>query len=402
LDGLKVVEIGVAMAGPFCGMTLADYGADVVKVERVGHGDESRHWPPYFKGDVSYYFAAANRNKRSFAVDLKTPEGLDLVRRLALDADILIDNFRVGALDALGLGYEALSQVNPRLIYCSISGFGPEGPRRGERANDIFMQAFTGGMSVTGYPDGPPAKMGMSVADVGAGMFGVIGILLAIETRHRTGRGQRVDTSLMEGQLSMLAYHLTYYFATGQAPQRKGASGQVSVPYQAFKASDEWVVIAAFTNRMWQGACRAFERPEWIEDPRFLTADERIHHRDLLVQMIRDIVSTQPAAHWMERLAAEGVPCTPVNTIDKVVTDPQVKARNMITEVSHPEAGMMRMAGPPIKLGAHPPRPMSAPPLLGQHTKEILSQLGLDETTIQRLMADNVVGLAGGVRTKEH
>lgn len=273
LHGLKVLELGVAMSGPFCAMTLADYGADVVKIEPVGSGDESRHWPPYFPQQVSHYFVAANRNKRSLALDLKHPDGLAVLQALAAEADVLIDNFRHGALERIGISYDKLAARNPRLIYCSISGFGPSGPLAEERANDIFMQAFAGNMSITGEEGRGPVKAGMSVADIGAGLYGVIGILMALQARQRTGHGQRVDTSLMEGQLAMLANQITSYFSTGRAPVRRGASSQLSVPYQAFQAADDWVVVAAFTNRMWEGVCHALARRHLPSEDRRRTED---------------------------------------------------------------------------------------------------------------------------------
>ena len=395
LAGIKVIEIGLAMAGPFCGMTLADYGAEVVKIERVGEGDESRHWPPYFPGEVSYYFAAANRNKQSLAIDLKSAEGAALLKELAAGADVLIDNYRVGALDKLGLGYEALAAINPRLIYCSISGFGPNGPRAHDRANDIFMQAFSGNMSITGEEGRGPVKAGISIADVGAGMFGVIGVLLALQARAHSGRGQRVDTSLLEGQLAMLSYHLTSYFATGRAPVRRGASSQLSVPYQAFQAKDDWVVVAAFTPRMWQGVCRAIERPQWADDERFADSSRRAANRTTLIPMLAEVFTTRTVEDWVERLSAEGVPCTSVNSIDKVVVDPQVAARDMIVEVDHPTIGRLRMAGLPIKLSANPGSVKAPPPLLGEHSRQVLAGLGLSQERIDALVQSGVIGVPG-------
>ena len=392
LAGVKVIEVGVAMAGPFCGMTLADYGADVIKVERVGEGDETRHWPPYFPGEVGYYFAAANRNKRSLSIDLKQPEGVDILRQLARGADVLIDNFRVGALDALGIGYEALHAINPRLIYCGISGFGPTGPRRHDRANDIFMQAFTGNMSITGEEGRGPVKAGISLADLGGGMFGVIGVLLALQARAKSGVGQRVDTSLMEGQLAMLSYHLTSYFATGRAPVRRGASSQLSVPYQAFQAKDDWVVVAAFTQRMWQGVCRAIGRPQWMDDERFASANLRAANRGILIPMLTEVFATRTVEEWVKRLSAEGVPCTSVNSIDKVVKDEQVAARDMIVEIEHPTAGTIRMAGLPVKLSANPGSIRRHAPLLGEHSAEVLRELGHTDEGIGALCAKGIIG----------
>ena len=393
LAGIKVIEIGLAMAGPFCGMTLADYGADVVKIERVGAGDESRRWPPYFPGDVSYYFAAANRNKQSLAIDLKSEEGAALLKELAAGADVLIDNYRVGAMDALGLGYDALAAINPRLIYCSISGFGPNGPRAHDRANDIFMQAFSGNMSITGEEGRGPVKAGISIADVGAGMFGVIGVLLALQARQHSGRGQRVDTSLLEGQIAMLSYHLTSFFATGRPPVRRGAGSQLSVPYQAFQAKDDWVVVAAFTPRMWEGVCRAIERPQWAADERFADSSKRGANRTTLIPMLAEVFATRTVDDWVTRLSAEGVPCTSVNSIDKVVTDPQVAARDMIVEVDHPTIGRLRMAGLPIKLSENPGSVKTPPPALGEHSRQVLAGLGLTEERIDALIKSGVIGI---------
>ena len=392
LAGIKVIEVGVAMAGPFCGMTLADYGADVIKIERVGEGDETRHWPPYFPGEVGYYFAAANRNKRSLAIDLKRPEGVDILRQLAAGADVLVDNFRVGALDALGIGYEALAAINPRLIYCGISGFGPTGPRKHDRANDIFMQAFTGNMSITGEEGRGPVKAGISVADLGGGMFGVIGVLLALQARSKSGRGQRVDTSLMEGQLAMLSYHITSFFATGRPPVRRGAASQMSVPYQAFQAKDDWVVVAAFTQRMWQGVCRAIGKEEWYADERFCSANLRASNRAILIPMLAEVFVTRTVEEWVGSLSKEGVPCTSVNSIDKVVREEQVAARDMIVEIEHPTAGTIRMAGLPVKLSENPGSIRRHAPLLGEHTAEVLREIGLSGERIAALLENGVIG----------
>jgi crotonobetainyl-CoA:carnitine CoA-transferase CaiB-like acyl-CoA transferase len=395
LAHIKVVEISVAMAGPFCGMMLADYGADVVKVERVGAGDDSRAWPPHFHGGMSHYFASANRNKRSVALDLKDPDGVAVARRLIEQADVLIDNYRFGALARAGLGYEAMAAANPRLVYCSISGFGASGPRRDDPANDLFMQAFSGGMSITGEIGGGPVKMGLSVADLGAGFRGVTGILMALEARHRTGRGQRVDTSLLEGQMSMLSYHLCRFFATGTVPGPGGSGSAVSVPYQAFKASDDWIVVAAFNQRMWRGFCDAVDRPGWADDPRFRTADDRAAHRDALLALIDAVILTRPAPDWVARLDAAGVPCTRVNRIDQAMAEPQVAARDMIVEMEVPELGRIQVAGLPIKLSDTPGRLVRPPPHLGEHTAEVLRALGYDEAAVAQLMQRGAVGLHG-------
>jgi crotonobetainyl-CoA:carnitine CoA-transferase CaiB-like acyl-CoA transferase len=396
LAGIKVVEISVAMAGPFCGMLLGDYGADVIKIERTGVGDDSRAWSPYFHGAMGYYYASANRNKRGMALDLKTEEGVQIARALIEDADVLVHNYRVGALERLGLDYESLSRVNPRLIYCAISGFGASGPLSKEPANDLFMQAYAGSMSITGDPEGSPAKMGMSVADVGGGMFGAIGVMMALETRHRTGRGQRVDTSLLEGHMAMLAQFFTRYFSSGEVPGPSGSGALTSPTYRAYKASDQWIVISAFNQRMWKGLCAALEQPGWLEDARFSDPQMRALNRPLLIQMIGDEIIKQPLSYWESRLKENDVPCSPVNTIDKVVTQPQVQARDMIQEIELEGLGMMSMAGLPIKMGESPGSIRLPPPRLGQHTAEILAEMGYAQERIKTLAEQGAIGLDPG------
>jgi crotonobetainyl-CoA:carnitine CoA-transferase CaiB-like acyl-CoA transferase len=396
LAGIKVVEISVAMAGPFCGMLLGDYGADVIKIERTEVGDDSRAWSPFFHGAMGYYYASANRNKRGMALDLKTEEGVQIARALIEDADVLVHNYRVGALERLGLDYESLSRINPRLIYCAISGFGATGPLSKEPANDLFMQAYAGSMSITGDPEGSPAKMGMSVADVGGGMFGAIGVMMALETRHRTGRGQRVDTSLLEGHIAMMAQFFTRYFSNGEVPGPSGSGALTSPTYRAYQASDQWIVISAFNQRMWKGLCAALEQPDWLQDPRFIDPQMRASNRPLLIQLIGAEIIKQPLAYWEKRLKENDVPCSPVNTIDKVVEQPQVLAREMVQAIELEGLGMMSMAGLPIKFSDSPGAVRLPPPRLGQHTAEILTEMGYAQEQINVLAKQGAIGLDPG------
>ncbi|GGE50199.1 CoA transferase [Agaricicola taiwanensis] len=397
LEGLKVVEIGVAMAGPFCAMTLGDYGADVIKVERVGVGDDSRQWGVGFYGVLGDYFAAANRNKRGIAVDLKSAEGVAIVRRLIDQADVVIDNYRVGALARAGLTYEELQKTNPRLIYCSISGFGATGPLSERPANDLFMQAYSGSMSLTGEPDRGPVKMGPSVCDVTAGMMATIGVLMAVEARHRTGRGQRVDTSLLEGQISILAQHLTRFFVTGKPPEKTGSGGLSGNPtYRAYEASDGWIVIACFNDRMFRDLCGALERPEWIGDERFQSVSSRAAHKDFIVEHVAAIIARHPTDRWLERFEAAGVPCSPINTLDRLVREEQLKARDCLIDIDLPGLGTMRMGGLPVKFSETPGRVEKHPPRLGQHTESVLMDLGFSAEDVADLAARGLIGVDAG------
>lgn len=396
LEGLRVIEFGNAMAGPYCGMTLADYGAETIKIERIDVGDDSRMWSPHFHGALAAYFASANRNKKSLAVDLKSPEGVAVIRKLIAQSDVVIDNYRLGALARAGLDYESLSKENPRLIYVSISGFGASGPLADTPANDLRMQAYAGGMSITGYPDGDPVKMGISVCDVGAGMLATIGVLMALQVRNQTGKGQRVDTSLLEGQISMLSYHITRYFASGVVPKGGGSGGLANPTYRAYRGSDGWFVISCFNDRMWRDLCDALDRKEWIEDPRFLTSSLRSENRETLMTMIQEILCEKPKAYWIERLEARSVPCSPINTIAEMVEQEQVHARDMIVDVELDGLGPMKMGGLPLKFSETAGSIRSHPPRLGQHTEEILRSLDMDEQSISQLAEGKQIGLDYG------
>lgn len=392
LAGVKVVEIGLAMAAPFCTMVLGDHGADVVKVERVGRGDDSRDWPPHFGDQMSHYFAAANRNKRSIAVDIKEADGAALVADLIEQADVVVENYRVGALERAGLGYEAMAARNPALVYCSISGFGQHGPRREDRANDLFMQAYAGSMSITGEVGGGPVRMGLSAADLGAGMFAAIGVLSALHHRSVTGEGQRVTTSLLEGQLAMLSYHLTGFFANGVVPQPAGSGAGIGVPYQGFPTADGWLIIATFNETMFAALCDALGHAEWATDPRFVTIETRNGHRDLILGMITDALADHTAAAWADILAARGIPSTPVNRIDQIVEDAQVVSQGMITSVDVDGIGPIRMAAPAVGFSVSPSAVVLPPPRVGEHSRELSAALGLDAEAIDDLVKRGVLG----------
>ncbi|HWL44934.1 MAG TPA: CoA transferase [Ilumatobacter sp.] len=395
LNGIKVVEVSVAMAAPFCGQVLADYGADVIKIERVGPGDDSRVWPPFHHGQLGHYFASANRGKRSLAVDLKSERGAELVRRLASDADVLLQNYRLGAMERAGLGYDDLSAINPRLIYCSITGFGRHGERRAEPANDLFMQAFSGGMSITGEPGSAPVKMGISTADIGAGLFATVGILSALEARHHTGRGQHVDTSLLAGQLAMLSYHLTAFDASGIVPGPQGSGSEIGVPYGAFPTADDWLVVAVFNDSMWRNFCAAIEQPALADDPRYREVAGRKDNKRQLLELLEQHLRTRSAADWEATMREHGVPSTRVNRIDQVLADPQVADNAMVAEVEVPGVGPIRVPAPPINYSETPGAIGGPPPRIGEHSRPILLDLGLSDDEIAALVGDGVVGVDG-------
>jgi formyl-CoA transferase len=382
LAGLRVLDLSRVLAGPYCTMLLGDLGADVVKVEQPGSGDDTRRWGPPYLGDQALYYLSINRNKRSVTINLKDPRGVELVKALAARSAVLVENFKVGGLERMGLGYAALREVNPALIYCSISGFGPDGPYRERPGYDFVAQAMGGIMSLTGEPDGEPLKHGIAVSDITTGMLAAISILAALHHARETGEGQHVDVSLLESVVGWLSAPGASYLNTGVVPHRYGNAHPNIVPYQTFRARDKPFVVATGNDAQFRAVCRAIERPEWADDPRFLTNSQRVGQRPLLVAMLAEVFVTRDASDWVERLLAEGVPSGPINTLDEVFADPQVLARDMLAEVQHPTLGRVRMPGIPFKLSATPPRVERHPPLLGEHTDEVLREqldLGTDE-----------------------
>lgn len=370
-------------------MLLGDLGADVIKVERPGRGDDARQFPPFVQGQ-SAPFMTFNRNKRSLALDLKTPAGREICLRLAARADVFLENFRPGVAERLGLGYPQVSALNRQVVYCSISGFGQTGPYRERGGFDLIAQGMSGLMSITGEEDGPPLRVPLPVSDLGAGMFGAIGILAALRAREATGRGQWVETSLLETPIAWAVYEAASYFATGEVPPRLGAGHRTSAPYQPFRTRDGWLNLGAAAQQFWPRLCALLEAPELEHDPRFATNPARVRHRKELATLLQARFERDTTARWLARLEAEGIPAGPVLTYDQVFDDPQVRHRQMAVKVDHPVAGRSRVLGVPIKFEATPAGVRRPAPTLGQHTEEILRGLGYSTAEVARLRADGV------------
>jgi crotonobetainyl-CoA:carnitine CoA-transferase CaiB-like acyl-CoA transferase len=391
LQGIKVVELAQIMAGPTCGLMLADLGADVIKIEKLPGGDDTRAYQEPLVNSEPAAFMILNRNKRSLAVDLKTPGGLEVVRRLVAGADVLIENYRKDTLDRLGLGYDAVSRLNPRLVYCAISGYGRTGPYADKGGFDLIAQGFAGIMSITGEPGGPPAKSGTSIADINAGILAALGIVSALLARATTGRGQLVETSLMEAAVQQTYWQAAVFFATGINAGPTGSAHILTAPYQAFATADGWINVGGANHANWERITRVIGRPELTTDPRFQTNGARMRHRDELVALIAEPLRTRTSAEWIRAFEAEGVPVGPVNRIGDMLADPQVAAREMVIEVDHPRAGRTRALGMPIKFsdaGADLTRPA---PLLGQHSRELLDELGYSAAEIDALQRAGAV-----------
>jgi len=392
LSDLRVVDLTRVLAGPYLGMMLGDMGGDVIKIEQPGSGDDTRSWgPPYVEGESTYYLAI-NRNKRSVTLNLKHPRARELLLKLVEQADILVENFKVGTMERLGLGYEQhLQELNPRLIYCSITGYGRDGPYAERPGYDYMAQGMGGIASVTGEPDGEPMKYGVAIADLTTAMSGCAAILAALHHRDRTGRGQRVDVSLLETVVGWLVHLATDYLATGEPPKRFGNAHPSIVPYQLFRARDKYFALGAANDRQFRAFARVLGHPEWAEDPRFDTNSERVRNRPILITMVEQILARRTAAEWVDAMLAAGVPAAPINTVDEVFRDPQVLARDMLLEMPHPKLGTIKMAGIPYKLGDTPATARRHPPLLGEHTDEVLGQLGLSPDELARLRREGAI-----------
>ncbi len=390
LDDLTIVDLSRALAGPYCTMMLADLGARVIKVETPHGGDDTRGWGPPFLNGESAYFLSINRNKESLTLNLKSSRGRDLLWRLLERADVLVENFRPGTMDRLGLPYDAVHERIPRLVYCSISGFGQTGPYRERPAYDLIVQGMGGIMAITGEPDGPPTKVGVAIGDICAGMFAAYAILAALRVRDRTGRGQWVDAAMLDGQVAWMTYAAANYFATGEDPSRFGSAHPNLVPYQAFPSGDGFVNVAVGSEGLWQKFCEALEIP-LARDPRFATNAARVAHRKELLDILMPVFARRTTAEWVDRLLRAGVPAGPISRMSEVMSDPQVGHRGMVVDLDHPRAGRIRVNGVPVKFSETPGAVRMPPPVLGEHSEAILRSIGIGGDEIAALRKEGVI-----------
>jgi crotonobetainyl-CoA:carnitine CoA-transferase CaiB-like acyl-CoA transferase len=391
LEGIKIIDLTRILSGPYCTMTLADLGADVIKIESPA-GDDTRQWgPPFVEGESAYYLSV-NRNKKSVTLNLKEEKGKEVFFKLLEDADVVVENFRPGTLDRLGIGYEVLKQHNPGIILASISGFGQTGAYAQKPGYDVLAQGMGGLMSVTGEPDGQPLKAGFSIADVGAGMWAAFGIMVALWERQRSGEGQWVDASLLDTIVSWQTYHAGNYFATGNDPKSLGGAHPNIVPYQTFKAADGYFILAVGNDSLWQKFLGAMNM-KTLEDPKFKTNPERVANRDELIAILKEAFTLKTVNEWVELFEGVKIPCGPVNKFSDILNDQHIKEREMVVEQQHPVLGSLKMLGIPVKLSRTPGKVNTVPPDLGQHTNEILQQLGYSDDEITKMQKDGVINI---------
>ncbi|WP_206999749.1 CaiB/BaiF CoA transferase family protein [Trinickia mobilis] len=403
LSHIRVLDLTRVLAGPWCAQTLADFGADVIKIERPGTGDDTRHWgPPYLKTPdgadppEAAYYLAANRNKRSVTVDIATPEGQKIVRELAAQSDVVLENYKAGQLKKYGLDYASLKEVKPDLIYCSITGFGQTGPHAQRAGYDFIIQGIGGFMSITGerdeLPGGGPQKAGVAIADLMTGMYSTVAVLAALAHRDRTGTGQYIDMALLDVQVAMLANMNSNFLASGEPPVRWGNAHPNIVPYQAFQTSDSWIIVAVGNDGQFRKFVEAGDRAELAGDARFATNPERVRNRDTLAPIIAEMVKTRSKHEWIDLLEAAGVPCGPINNLAEVFAHEQVVARGMQVDLPHPSGAMVKLVRNPIRMSETPPQALSHPPTLGEHTDDVLRRvLGYDDATIAALRGRSVI-----------
>ena len=394
LEGIRVLDLTRALAGPFCTLMLGDYGADVIKIEIPRSGDDTRTWGPPFIGDESAYFLSINRNKRSLTLNFKDDKAKEIFLKLAKDADVVVENFTPGVMERFGLGYDVVNEVNPGIVFCSVSGFGQTGPYRSRPAYDQIMQGISGLMSITGEPDGEPQKVGIAVADIGAGMWAAFAVMAAIHNRSHKGdgQGQYIDISMMDAQVAWLTYQAANFFANGAPPKRLGAAHPNLVPYQAFMCQDnKYLNLAVGSERIWERFCEGMAMPELRENPDYKTNIERAQNRAKIVPFLQEIFIKQPVAHWVEKLQSVSVPCGPINDLEDVFSDPQLLSREMLVEIVHPTLGKIKQTGLPLKFSRTPGGLDRPPPLLGEHNREILQEIGFSETAIAELKTQDVI-----------
>jgi crotonobetainyl-CoA:carnitine CoA-transferase CaiB-like acyl-CoA transferase len=391
LEGIKVVDVSRVLAGPFCTMILGDLGAEVIKVEAPGGSDETRGWGPPDAAGESAYYLCANRNKRGITLDLKKEEGKRIFLRLIRDADVLVENFKVGTLARMGLAPERLREINPRLVVAEITGFGQTGPLSSLPGYDFIIQALGGLMSITGSEKSGPLKVGVAIVDVLAGLYAALGILAALHERERSGEGQIVDTALLDVCVASLANVASNYLVGGQVAKRLGNAHPNIVPYQSFRAADQEMVIAVGNDRQFAKLAERVGRPELAKEPRFATNRNRLAHREELTEILQGIFETRPAGAWMALLQKAGIPCAPIQSVDQVFSHPQVEAREMVVEMSHPTAERVKLVGSPLKLSRTPVTYRRHPPRAGEHTEEVLVELGYSQEEIQRLKRERVI-----------
>jgi len=403
LDHLRVLDMSRILAGPWCGQTFADLGAEVIKVERPGTGDDTRGWGPPFmvdadgnETDTAAYFLSANRGKKSVTVDITKPEGQNIIRKLVAECDILLENYKVGGLKKYGLNYESLSEINPGLVYCSITGFGQTGPYSSRAGYDFLIQAMGGLMSVTGEaeskPGGGPQKIGVALSDILTGLYTVIGALSALAYREKTGRGQHVDMSLLDVTVASMANQAMNYLIAGKSPTTMGNAHPNIVPYEAYKAADHYIILAVGNDTQFRRFCEVAGRVDLADDDSYATNRNRVGNRDVLGPILNDIIAAKPRAFWLEELEKVGVPCGPINNLEQVFDDPHIKARGVRQEVNHPAVGALPTVANPIRFSESTIDYDRAPPLLGQHNVDVLQNfLGIDETTLSKLKDDDIV-----------
>lgn len=393
LEGIRIIDLTRVLAGPYCTMMLGDLGADVIKVEAPGKGDDTRAWgPPFATGGESAYFLSANRNKRSLTLNLKSPAGLETLKDLIRQGDVLVENFKTGTLERLGLSYEALQELRPGLIYCTITGYGTTGPLADQPGYDFIAQALGGMMAVTGPEDGEPTRVGVAITDLMTGIFACNAILAALFARQRTGLGQRIDMALLDSQVAAMSYVASNYLVSGQEPARLGNAHPNIVPYQSFKARDKYFAVAAGNDGQWAKLVTAMGKPEWAEDERFAKNAARVQNRVVIVPLLAEVFATRPAAEWMALFAEVGIPAAPINNIREVFENEQVQARQRVQHIPHPTAGQIPQIASPMNFLTAPLEMRLPPPLLGQHNQEILrAVLGYSDDQIDALKQDGLV-----------